>query len=345
MNGLTYPISSFMEEWISFLRNKEGDRAGELLLEACLYQGGISRLCEVARVEFSRYPVLFKYACEYLFNENRDLECEKLGLEATNLISEDLIIRGEIEDITSKAATRLKHLDIVEKCYEAEFYSKSTLNNYLRLFELPYYENIIDKATKHAETLPENSMSKFDYYNKQMRMNNLSEDYKDVIKFFNGEFEYIYNKCKKDKSTLGWSSGFKGIGVPLFILLLYKDKKATKAREQLMNSIIYRVGFVEADIESFSNKFLNWKEKQVLTEKQYEKYIEWLKKEVDKRVEAVVGGGYRKSYYKAAILIATLGETLESNGMSNGKVVTIEHYKKMHSRKSAFKAEFESFNE
>ncbi len=69
--------------------------------------------------------------------------------------------------------------------------------------------------------------------------------------------------------------------------------------------------------------------------------IGWIKKEVDKRTEAVVGGGYRKSYYKAAALITALGETLESNGKVNGKMVTIEHYKKLHSRKRAFKAEIE----
>ena len=339
-------IDSFMEGWICFLKDEEGDRVGELMLEACLYQGGISRLCEVARAQSSRHPVLYKYACEHLLNENRDLECEKLGLEAISIISENLIIRGEIAEITLKAATRLKHPDIVEICYEFAFYSHSTLNNYLRLFELSYYENIIDKAAKHAKTLPvsESYMLKFDYYNKQMRTNNLSKNLKDVIRFFNGEFEYIYDKCIKDKSTLGWSSRFKGIGVPLFILLLNKDRKTTKAGEQLINSIIYRVGFVE-DIESFSNKFLNWKEKQVLTVEQRGEYIEWLKKEVDKRAEAVVGGGYRKSYYKVAELIATLGEALESTGMASGRAITIERYKNIYSRKSAFKAEFELFNE
>lgn len=158
-----------------------------------------------------------------------------------------------------------------------------------------------------------------------------------------GNYTGFVNPVRNDKSTLGWSSEFKGIGVPLFILMLNKDKKTTKAGERLINSIIYRVGFVE-DIESFSNKFLNWKEKQVLAKERREEYIEWVKQEVDKRAEAVVGGGYRESYYKAAILIATLGETLESNGMTSGRAVTIERYKKIHSRKRAFKAEFESFN-
>lgn len=71
----------------------------------------------------------------------------------------------------------------------------------------------------------------------------------------------------------------------------------------------------------------------------------WLEKEVDKRAEAVVGGGHRKSYYKAAILIVALGETLESNGKFHGRMALIEYYKKMYSQKSAFRAEFEMLNE
>lgn len=85
-------IDSFIEEWISFLKDTDGDRAGELLLEACIYQGAISHLCKTARTESLKHPVLYKYACEYLLNENKDLECEKLGLEAIDVLSENLII-------------------------------------------------------------------------------------------------------------------------------------------------------------------------------------------------------------------------------------------------------------
>jgi len=178
-----------------------------------------------------------------------------------------------------------------------------------------------------------------------MMVNSLSRDHKDIIKFFSGEFDYIYDKCKKDNSTLGWSSGFKGIAVPLFILLLNKHNKITKAEEKLINGIIHRLGFEGDDKGSFLDTFLIWKEKVNLTKEQYEKYISWLKEEVDNRTEAVVGGGYRNSYYKAVVLIATLGETLESNGIINGKMDLIEHYKKIHSRKRAFKVEFELLSE
>ncbi len=338
-------IDSFMKEWISFLKDTDGDRAGELLLEACLYQGGIGLLCEIAREKSSKHPILYKYACEYLLNEDKIPECEKLGLEAIGILSKNLIVRGEIADLTAKAAAQLKKIDIVNRCYEAAFYSESTLNNYLRLFELPDYVNITKEAAEHTKTLPEDSMRGFRNKDKQMMANTLTKDHKDVISFFNGEFDYIYNNCIKDKSTLGWSSGFKGIAVPLFILLLNKDDKITIAGKRIINEIIYRLGFAENDAESFLDKFLNWKRKINLTREQYEKYILWLKEEVDKRTEAVVGGGYRKSYYKAAILIAALGETLESDGMTNGRAVTIEYYKKAHSRKRAFKGEFELLND
>ena len=97
--------------------------------------------------------------------------------------------------------------------------------------------------------------------------------------------------------------------------------------------------------KSFTDQFVGWKEKVVLRNEQYEKYIAWLKEEIDKRTEVVVGGNHRKSYYKAAVLITALGETLESNGELHGRMVTIEHYKKMHPRKRAFKEEFEQLNE
>lgn len=224
------------------------------------------------------------------------------------------------------------------------FYSKSTLNNYFRLFDLPDYEIIVKKAAKYIETLPENLGKDYNNRNKQMMENSLSKAHKDIIRFFSGEFDYIYDKCKKDNSSLGWSSGFKGIAVPVFILLLNKDEKITKVMEKLINEIIHRLGFI-GEVQNFLDIYLNWREKQVLTEEQYEKYISWLKMEVDNRTEAIVGGGYRNSYYKAAILVVSLGETLESNGMINGRKLTIEHYRKAHPRKRAFKAEIELLNE
>ena len=333
-------IDCFMDDWISFLSEEEGDRAGKLLLEACLYKGGIKYLCETSRTKYLKHPVLFKYACEYFLREGNDLECEKLGLEAIGVLHEYLVIRGEIAELTAKAAENLLHKDVVNKCCEAAFYSKPSLNNYLRLFDIPDYKNITSRASKYAQKLPE-SISKFDHGNNQMMFCILSRSHKDVIRFFNGEFDYIHDKCRKDDLLLGWSDGFKGVAVPFFILLLNKNNEITKAVSQLIDGIVHRIGLIEMEKEEFFNLFLKWREKQNITDEQYKKYIMWLEEEADKRVEAVVGGGYRKSYYKAAILVVSLGETLESNGCINGKMLTIEKYRKLHSKKRAFKSELE----
>lgn len=338
-------IDVFIEEWISFLKNTDGDMAGDLLSDACIYQGGTGRLCEIAKEVSAKHPVLYEYACQQLLNEKKEIECEKLGLESIGILPEKLIIRGKIADLTAKAAKQLGHADIIKECYEAAFRAESTLNHYLRLFELPDYKDIVDRAAKYANALPENPVWEGNH-NKQLLVNYLSKDHKKVIRFFNGEFDCIFEYCKKDKTQLGWSSQFKGIAVPLFILLLNKNEKLTKAGQRLIDGIEYRLGFNKKDdIKSFTDRFFSWKEKVVLTNEQYEKYAQWLEKEVDKRTEAVVGGGHRKSYYKAAVLIAALGEALESNGKPHGRMALIEHYKKMYSRKRAFKAEFEMLNE
>mgnify|MGYP000897568207 CR=1 FL=1 len=147
----------------------DGDRAGELLLEACLFQGGIRCLCVKTKTVYIQHPFLFKHACEYLLKENKDSECEKLGLDAISVLPDNLIIRVDIADLTARASINLKHLEVAYKCWEIAFFSDSTLNNYLRLFELPNYDNITKKAAKFVETLIENFDGNISNNNKQMR--------------------------------------------------------------------------------------------------------------------------------------------------------------------------------
>ncbi len=150
-------IDSSMEAWISFLKNKEGDLAGDLLSDVCMHQGGVDRLCETAGEVSAKHPVLYEYACRQLLNEKKEIECEKLGLESIGILPQKLVIRGKIADLSAKAAKQLGHANIIKECYEAAFYSESTLNHYLRLFELADYKEITERAAVYANALPENS--------------------------------------------------------------------------------------------------------------------------------------------------------------------------------------------
>lgn len=334
-------IGVFLEEWIAFLKCEDGDLAGNLLFEACMLQGGMEMLCDTAREIVQMHPVLYLKACEHLIAERKYAECEKIGLEAISLVNEELIIRGKVADLTSKAAKELGHTEVVWGCYKVAFQSESTLNHYLRLFEIENYEDIININTMKLRILPEKSFIDFNNINNQMEINNISLEHKKMLHFFNGEFDYIYEECKKDKTYLGWSNNTKGIFVPLFILYLDRSHSLSKAGEKLIEDLIFRLNYSNNDNKSFAERFLIWKDKIKITSEQYEKYITWLQSEVDKKTNEVVGGGFRGSYYKAAALISALGETIESHGNVGAKTSIIENYKKIHSRKRAFKAEFE----
>ena len=72
------------------------------------------------------------------------------------------------------------------------------------------------------------------------------------------------------------------------------------------------------------------------------KYIDWLKDIIDKRVDAIVSNSHRKSYFKAAILVIALNEVLESNDIQN-KDDFINYYYKKYSRHSAFRRELNKY--
>ena len=335
-------IDVFLDDLITCLKSENGDFAANLLYEACILLGGVEKLDNIAREMVQKHPILYLKACEYLISERRLDECEKLGLEAMEQLNKDLIIRGKVADLTAKTAKELEHKEIVLECYRIAFQSESTLNHFLRLYEIKNGKDILNIELVKVKTLPKNSFLGFGSINNEMAINIISKEHNNILHFFNGEIDYIYEKCnKKDKNYLGWSENLKGVIVPLFILYLDQNKRLSNVGLKLIEEIKHRLNYSDEDEQSFIDRFLIWRSKFEITSQQYEKYITWLQEEVDKRTEAVVGNGFRKSYYKVAELISALGETMESHGNIGAKKIIIEKYKKVHSTKRAFKAEFE----
>ena len=90
----------------------------------------------------------------------------------------------------------------------------------------------------------------------------------------------------------------------------------------------------------YSQMFQQWKKQFEINNK--EKYINWLTQIIDKRVDAIVSNGYRKSYFKAAILVVGLGEVVESNSMGN-KEDFVNLYHKKYVRRSSFRKELNKY--
>ena len=89
-----------------------------MLYAACILFGGVEKLANIAREMVQKHPILYLKSCECLINERRLDNCEKLGLEAMDLLNKDLIIRGKVADLTAKAANELGHKEIVLECYK-----------------------------------------------------------------------------------------------------------------------------------------------------------------------------------------------------------------------------------
>jgi len=62
-----------------------------------------------------------------------------------------------------------------------------------------------------------------------------------------------------------------------------------------------------------------------------------LEKVVEDRVASIMEGNYRKSYYKAALLVVGYGEILESQELGN-KEEYINYYMAKYPRRSVFRA-------
>lgn len=325
----------FIKEWVEFLADTKGDCAGVRLIEACLFVGGAEFLRESSKKYYRKHPMLLYEVCKTLYSEKDWDGCEAFGMEALDLLPKNLVLRGKIAEITMKAAEYLGHEEVVRKCCQEAFDSHSTVKNFIRLFSLSNYETVVERAFSHAMSLQN---SENDSLNLQWNLNRLPKFGEELFPFFAGKFESILERIGK-KSQPNYKIPY--IWTKLFMFLLDRNENLTDAAFYEMEKIL---GILEFDsTEECFAAFVLWREKQSLTSEQRRRYMEWLTEQVDLVVEDIVGQGKRDSYIDAASQVVLLGEIRESNGDSGSRQETAEHYRKLHSRKWAFKEELKAF--
>ncbi len=331
----------FMIKWRTFLMNAFGDRAAELLVDACIYIGGDDYLLETAEENVNNHPHLYKVCCERKYHCKEYEMCIEIAEEAVKQIDANKVIRADISDIAIKAAKEIEYENVAH-FYKTAFYSNPNSWHLLRLFKLED-KNVLEEALKMVQTLepvsfPQNTGSvenrKAAIYDRNQKMFYL---------FLLGDYKDIMKECQKNDSYLGWSSDIKGTIIPLLLLYLKKDEKQrTCAERNLIEQIKYRIQFESIENELFDEYLSIWRNSGIIPENEDNIYIQWLSREIDERTEHVVGGGHRKSYYKAAELIVVLGAIKEERGEINGMQNLVNYYKKQHSRKRAFREEIDT---
>lgn len=264
-------------------------------------------------------------------------EALAIGWKALEEIPGSLVIRAEICDRMIPLALRMGDSEAVHRLMKLAFSSDSTLPRYLKLFQLPGFREAITAASEEIELLPKRLNGAERAFSRELTTNSISDYERDVIHFFSGRFHEIFEKCRADSASLGWSSSLKRVVVPLFILALNKEEALTEAAEMLWQETAVKLG--NCSREDLLQDFMNWKQVMAEEIRELEDYMDWIREESDKRVNAVVGGGFRQSYHKAALLLINLGQMLESRGCKGSTKEIAERYRNRYKRHRAFKEE------
>lgn len=330
-------IDVFMHEFSSFLKNKVGDLESRLLKETMNFLD--IKPVEFARNVASSHPAIYYDLCKKAMAMENYEEATFIGRDAIKNIPKELIIRSKIANLSAKSYKKLNDLESHRKYLLEAFISDSTCYNFLKLFTICTDEEI-DDAYQFSKNVPVEEYTTYHYNQSGTAKNSITEFEQDIIRFLYGDLDYAKKKSALDREYLGWTSSYKGTIIPSFLVLLEKGCKASKARKRIVGFISRRIGgsTIDCEDDEFDTLIEKWKER-INIQPRRDLYLDWIKDEVDKRVDAVVGGKYRKSYYKAAELIIYLGQMLESLDYKNETQNLVNKYKKAHSRKRAFKAE------
>lgn len=330
----------FLREWVDFLSEISGDRAEELLYEAAYELGGVEKVNELAEALKDMHPRLYLRSVELYIEEGKEKEALAMGWKALEEIPGSLVIRAEICDRMIPLALRMGDSEAVHRLMKLAFSSDSRLPRYLKLFQLPAFKEVITAASEEIALLPKRLYSAESPFTKELTSNSISAQERDVIRFFSGSFQETFEKCRADAASLGWSSSLKGVVVPLSILALNKKEALYEPIEMLWEETAIKLGY--SFREDFLQDLKNWKQFMGEEIRELEHHMDWIREETDKRVDAVVGGGFRQSYHKAALLIVNLGQMLESRGYTDSTKELVERYRDRYKRHRAFKEELKA---
>lgn len=330
-------IEEFMTAFYRFLMTKKGDLESRLLKETIPYIK--EDVIEIAREVATIHPGIYYELCMEALMEEQLEKVIEIGEDALKYIPSKSIMRSKVAYITANAYKKKSDILGYKHCLIEGFISDSSPVNFLSLFTV-CNEWEINEVFNRIKNISIQIKDQHNYVTSELAVNSMSSMNKSIIRFFNGDYHYLKSECIADKKYLGWSNSLKGLSIPLFLILLENGNKDSKAKNKIVENIKLRLGIYSElqFIPDFKEMILCWKTKMPLIDNKKE-YIEWIQDEVDKRVEAVVGGGYRKSYHKGAELIVYLGQVLESNGEKGATTRLVDKYKKIYLRKRAFKSQ------
>lgn len=290
----------------------------------------------------------------------QDEEWDRLreeGMEALRRMKRNMKIRDKAARMTAAAATHTGDSKTAAEALKEAFCSKPTAANYFRILTCgdgcgrDDMKSVLELAERvqREQRQQDNGAAgqRARYYWREPKETDVycqTEQDRLGIRFLDGDCHTIWQECRKTKNTLGWTGKFISEGVPMLLAVLCENDFEGRAMQAMFSDIKHFIGYEkEYDEPEFTERFLQWKKQTVIPEDGKKEILTYLTKTIDARVEAIVGGGHRVSYCKAARLGAALGEVEESMGKRNGKEERVSKYLAEFPRYRAFKQEIKAY--
>ena len=335
------------ESWILLLENQSNILPNHMLREALFLKGGIPAISELARQQADKYPRAFIDWIQALEDEDKTDAIIDVAREGLKTIPKDYSIRAEVAEVISSLGERLNDRDLMLEGYQESFYSnpssKYLTDLYSTAIDCKCFETVRDQVEQRAWELDkQNKGLVTSYYHSDLNRSHLTEGLLYRILILGGRYVKMFELCKR-KGSLGWSGGNnpKPYFINYTMVLLSDNGRYTKVLNNEWYTLLTDSTYVvDSNLTDKYNKIIAHTINDIeLTEEQKAIYLQWCSKEIGKRVDAIIGNQYRKSYYKAANLLVAMAETMANMGEGQKGVDLIEKYRRKYPRHSAFKGE------
>lgn len=303
----------FEKQWIAFLLTRNLCHHEHILFDAILLSGGIESLHNFTIDYGTKYRTAYIRLAEMYIDEKEYPQAVFIILDGFSKLNGINNTRTKIADLLMNIGNTTEDQSLIDKAVWEGFSSSVDLRHFINIC------NLRDKNLKDMA---------IDFLYKHQGKSNDSN----YIRFLYGDYESVYTACASDKKFLGWSMSEKGRMIPLFIALLANRDPLSPCTTKLIDSNFPHSNIKEAFFQVFIESYKR------LSDTEWKNYFNWCLKEADGRVEAIVRGQHRGSYYKASALIVSLAEAMRSSGDEMGAKNFIVSYKEKYPRHSSFRA-------
>lgn len=350
-------LEQFWAKWIAFLKEQPGNEADALLREAIRLAQGTPGLEKLARVEGTQRPRAYLDWLAALEREGRYIDELSAAQEALRTLPAGLPIRAAVADYLCKAALQLKDIQVLHAGRWEAFVVKPLLVRLLDLWEVtPDNERLIQmqQAVQHIRdyvTQPRPQPGPvYPFGDDLERPAWVSNTILMHANFLAGEWRAVHQVAAKEQ-VLGWSSSENIQGFVLtFFLVLLSGKSIAGLPVNLAHlwqeRLIVSCGYWYSEENSLSGRleqaYAKLSDQIILNSSEQSEALEWSLEVANRRVDAIVGGQHRRSYYKAAMLITACAEVLGLRGEKDQAYALLGAVRNRFPRHRAFQSELKS---